>query len=318
MNGPGQELSAPVRLRAGFSGEKVPVYFERMDPLEPSGLPPVLMLHGGLHTGACYQVTVDGRPGWSHLFAARGHPVLVPDWPGHGRSGAGCASSLTGEVLCQAMARLVRELDSPIILVTHSMGGAMGWRLLELCKDRIVALVALAPGPPGNLQPEPDILEDNESSLVIQTLAGTITIQRDRDFIADRAWALAKLIGPSTRFPRQHLESYLRSLTPANARLVAERQNVFGTQVRVREPRGLAGKPVVVVTGTHDTDHSRTVDAEIVTWLKASGVNASHMWLGDLSIVGNGHMLMLESNSDEVCNAVLDWIGQKLCASLST
>ena len=50
------------------------------------GKPPVVMVHGGGHTGTCYLATPDLRPGWAPRFAAAGRNVFVPDWPGHGRS----------------------------------------------------------------------------------------------------------------------------------------------------------------------------------------------------------------------------------------
>ena len=48
--------------------------------------PPILFLHGGAHTSACYRATPDGRQGWADYVAAQGWPAVVADWPGHGRS----------------------------------------------------------------------------------------------------------------------------------------------------------------------------------------------------------------------------------------
>src|SRR5215210_5522209 len=47
---------------------------------------PVVMVHGGGHTGHCYLSTPDGREGWAEYFAKAGHDAYVVDWPGHGRS----------------------------------------------------------------------------------------------------------------------------------------------------------------------------------------------------------------------------------------
>ena len=38
----------------------------------------------------------------------------------------------------------------------------------------------------------------------------------------------------------------------------------------------------------------------IVTWLNGNGAKADFCFLADRGIVGNGHMLMLEDNSDEI------------------
>src|ERR1700728_3262947 len=48
---------------------------------------PIVMVPGGFHTTAVYDVTPDGRPGWRDIFLAHGHPVYRVDHVGHGSSG---------------------------------------------------------------------------------------------------------------------------------------------------------------------------------------------------------------------------------------
>ena len=47
---------------------------------------PIILVHGGSHTGAGWQSTPDGRSGWADFFAQHGWPVYVVDQPGRGRS----------------------------------------------------------------------------------------------------------------------------------------------------------------------------------------------------------------------------------------
>jgi len=61
----------------------------------------------------------------------------VPDWPGVGRSGRINFSELTGAVVCRALGGLIDGLDEPCGLLTHSMSGAYGWRLVETHGDWI-------------------------------------------------------------------------------------------------------------------------------------------------------------------------------------
>src|SRR5438105_4246615 len=49
--------------------------------------PPVIMVHGSSHTGACLESTPDGREGWEPYFVRHGFPVYVVDQAGRGRSG---------------------------------------------------------------------------------------------------------------------------------------------------------------------------------------------------------------------------------------
>ncbi len=89
----------------GQTDGPVSVYFERLDPAHPTGRPVVVMVHGGAHSGACYLYTANGEPGWAYEFVRRGYPVVVPDWPGIGRSGSIPLDKLTGEVVVERSER---------------------------------------------------------------------------------------------------------------------------------------------------------------------------------------------------------------------
>ena len=66
----------------------------------------MVLISGGAHTGACYLATADGRPGWADAFVRAGYKVVVPDWPGVGRSGYIPFEDLTGEVVVAGLGRL--------------------------------------------------------------------------------------------------------------------------------------------------------------------------------------------------------------------
>src|SRR5262249_26440742 len=76
----------PVNYSSGLI-ETPPTYYEVLEPVGGSRKPPMVLICGGAHTGACYLATVDGRPGWAHAFVRAGYKVVVPDWPGVGRTG---------------------------------------------------------------------------------------------------------------------------------------------------------------------------------------------------------------------------------------
>src|SRR5436305_11509830 len=90
--------------------------------------------------------TVD--KGWGHVFVAQGYQVVVPDWPGLGRSGYIPLAEISGEVIVAGLGEVLTALAGPAIVLTHSMSGAYGWKLLERHGERITKLIAVAPAPP--------------------------------------------------------------------------------------------------------------------------------------------------------------------------
>ena len=72
--------------RAGYLDGPVPLYYEGLGPDGDGDRPLIVLVHGGGFSGSCYLSTPDGRPGWAADFARHGYRVVVPDWPGVGRS----------------------------------------------------------------------------------------------------------------------------------------------------------------------------------------------------------------------------------------
>jgi pimeloyl-ACP methyl ester carboxylesterase len=296
--------------RARFVSRPLGVYFDQLAPAVATLRVAVVMVHGGSHTGSCFLLTAEGRRGWAYQFAERGYTVLVPDWPGHGRSGALDLDTLSGDDVCLALTGLIESVDEPVILLTHSMGSAFGWRIAELCRERIVAIVALAPAPPGNIQAEPEIVSDTNASLVLRTPFRTVVLsKRDRAVLADPEFVLEKLLGNSTQFPFDMVDAYSKLLTHTGKQLLYQRLNVRGSQVCLQDPKSLLRMPVLIVTGDQDLEHPKQTDQGLAEWLSGYGADVKFLWLPDHGIVGNGHMMM-ERNSEQIADLVLDWLSK--------
>ena len=62
-------------------------YVQWFRPAQPATDRPVLLVHGGGLSGASWETTPDGRPGWVELLLRRGFPVFVIDNVERGRAG---------------------------------------------------------------------------------------------------------------------------------------------------------------------------------------------------------------------------------------
>ena len=304
-----------LRFGMGRIASPVDTFYEVIEPAEGARKGTVVMVHGGSQSGSCYAITPDGRPGWAPFFAGRGYRVVLPDWPGCGRSGHVPDADLTGDVICRGLGALIEAADEPVVLMTHSMSGAYGWKLLENHAPRIARLVALAPGLPGNIQPAPTIIRETADEIELQSLQLRYTLSKTAPFRAQRGWFDAKVVGGSTRYPKAFAAAQLAGMRAIPANLLLERLNVAGRQLKIARTEGFRGKPVLIFTGSHDTDHAREVDAPILDWLLGLGARAEFRFLADRGIRGNGHMLMHEDNSDELAAMILDWIEDRAAAA---
>lgn len=268
------------------------------------------MLHGGFHSGDGYLMTPDGRPGWARLFASHGHPVFVPDWPAHGKSPqAKPITELSTEDVARSMAALLDSIG-PSIILAHSAAGPVAWWLAEHRPHNVKAIVGVAPGSPGNLLR--DLPNDAEAVAALRSdeEAGCpVFSPPDRPAVVDRDFIKA-FWANGERFPAQGLEAYVRTVVAESPRILNERFNIGGAAIRVASPEKVGERPILILTGEKDLRHPKRTDQALADFF-----GADFMWLPDEGVHGNGHMLMIESNSDRIAELILGWIDLKVQAT---
>ena len=114
------------------------------------------------------------------------------------------------------------------------------------------------------------------------------------------------------KFHRDFLNSYAAGLSGTPPRLAYERGNIAGSQLKITNTGPFTDKPILIVTADHDRDHTYKIDGAIVDWLQEIGAAAEFCYLPDRGISGNGHMMMLEQNSNDIADVIADWIDLKV------
>jgi pimeloyl-ACP methyl ester carboxylesterase len=95
-----------------------------------------VLVHGAFHGAWCWYKVVA-------RLEAKGHTVVAPDLPGHGRNRIpGPPVSL--EIYVDFLADLLRAQPEPVILVGHSMGGAVITGAGEAVPEKLSKAVYLA------------------------------------------------------------------------------------------------------------------------------------------------------------------------------
>ena len=293
--------------RAFFSGTaQNPIYVDHFPAQGGARALPVVMVHGGCHTGQCYLATPDGREGWAPRFASAGREVFVVDWPGHGRSPLSKdLARLATRAIAESLLVLL-ETVGPAILLVHSASGPMAWWIAERAPHAVAGILGIAPGAPANIL---TVLPDDADEIVKLShdvsLGCPVMTPEDRPVVVGEAfkrsfWANAP------RFPASAFDQYSLSIVPESARLFNERFNIGGRGLRIGDPAALKDTPILIVTGDHDPRHPRAMDEATARFLGAGFVG-----LPDEGVSGNGHMPMIENNSDAIADRLLRWLGER-------
>jgi pimeloyl-ACP methyl ester carboxylesterase len=259
------------------------MYVQRAAPEQVTFGLPVVFVHGGAHTGATWETTPDGREGWQLAFVRRGFDTFVIDQPWRGRS----APDVAG--LDPASTRSVEPaVTAGFTLAAHFARGGKRFPMSMLQQyasqlwPDFGVLRAHAAGQPGLSDPKalPALVE------LVDRLGHCILITHSQG--AHLGWEVAL----------------------ARPRAVA---GIVAIEPAVTDP-GLSDPafrdiPVFIMWGDNlPMDGPLSQQAVDV----ARGLGGHRLLTLDVlpesGIRGNGHMLMMESNSDELAQRVVDWL----------
>jgi pimeloyl-ACP methyl ester carboxylesterase len=269
---------------------------------------PWLLIHGGGATGACFRSTALGAAGWADLLAEAGVPSWVTDWPGVGRSGGRDPLGLRYEDLIDGYEALLRTvIRRPVVLVCHSMGGAIAWPLVERAREMILGVIAVAASYPGNIQPPSVLVEHDDHHQRIRFPASGVefTVETDRLYRYSDDYLLNQGIAGSMRFPRERLEAFRSSLVGIPPRVLLQRLGFEDGLPRVHDTTPFRGLPVQFVFGSEDPAHTPAIEARTERLLAGWGAKTQLVALSEHGVDGNGHFIYAEENAAEALHAVL-------------
>ncbi|KAL8655172.1 MAG: hypothetical protein Q9210_001044 [Variospora velana] len=318
------------------------MYVERLEPVNFRKPHPIIFIHGQAQTGTNFLNKPDGNPGWASFFTSHGYTVYIVDqtfrgrspwkpgnetlatvsaeciekrftapedfnlwpqaplhtqWPGPGKRGdpifdafyASQVQSLANASYQQlntqaaGVALLDRLGGQSVILLAHSQGGTMPWLIADKRPQQVHAIVALEPSGP----PFQDAVFSTNPARAYGLTDAPLTYDPP---VTDPAVELVKNV--SFTQASEKVTCVLQASSPPPRRLV-----------------NLERIPVLLVTA--EASYHASYDWCTVEYLQQAGVQTKHLYLPDAGIKGNGHMMFLEKNSDDVAQVVMDWIERK-------
>jgi hypothetical protein len=100
---------------------------------------------------------------------------------------------------------------------------------------------------------------------------------------------------------------YKEQLITVPSQLLYERFNINGSQHKITNPEIMTNKVIIV-----GADLDKAYDKDKLEIIKRFFPQSLLVWLPDINIYGNGHMMMLENNSSEIANTLINILDKEI------
>lgn len=196
--------------------------------------------------------------------------------------GGGPASQ--DELSRDAFVALLDMIKTPVIILSHSQGGPVGWLMADARPSQVKGIITIEPAAPP--------IKGVDTAKVAYNTGGGLSWGVTSDPI--------------------HYEPPIQN--PSELQVtVEEKPDVPGDVVPCylqKEParRLINLEKIPVVYLSAEGGYHRVFDHCLAKWLNQAGVKTEFVRLEDVGIHGNGHEMMLEKNSDEIARFMDRWI----------
>jgi len=245
------------------------------------------------------RLNIRNAPDLEQIFTASAATADFPQaskhtqWPGTGRMGDKIFDDFNktqvqfmGGQDAPAVAANIALLDmigNPVILLTHSQGGAYGWPVAQARPNLVKAIVTVEPAAPPIRGVDTSAVAYLDRGGLQYGVSG-YPIEYDPP-ISDPS-ELAVELEDAPQGPG--LVPCYRQVEPA------------------RKIVGLQDIPVLFLNG--EGGYHRIFDHCLADWLNQAGVSTEYVRMEEAGMPGNGHMMMLELNSKQIAQYIGDWL----------
>lgn len=257
---------------------------------------PVVMVHGSSHTGKTYEDTPDGRMGWAEYFVRRGVPTFVVDHAGRARSGFDPTPTNRGRV----------EKNPEAVPSFTIFSNENAWTSFRFGPSAFTAY------------PTTKFPVDARDQYFAQLVPNTETTYAEggRTTISALA-ALLDRIGPAVVLVHSQSGEYGLGVAIQRPALV---KAVVSVEPRVCAVGGADLQPVFsrvplltlfgdfFGTDVGDWPGRMAECISTVNQIKTAGGTAENIHLPAAGIRGNSHMLMMDTNNQQVADLILGWL----------
>jgi pimeloyl-ACP methyl ester carboxylesterase len=293
------------------------IYAQYLIPKNSKKLP-IVFIHGGAGTGRVWETTPDGREGFATIFARRGHPTYVVDFPRRGRAGIPSFIGSFGDLDGQ-------QIVPPNSFAVGDKQAFYSWRLGASYPDFF----------PNSKFPK---------SGLDQFLQSTVPIFSDNnDVITDSIVALLDKIGPAilvthsqsgihgwmARFKSNKVKGIItfeggfvfpQNKMPPAMQTCAGSSIAQGSPVSEADFNTLVQIPILAMYGDNqptcpepnlirDGQQLRPLFGKtFVNELNSRGGKASYLWTREKGIRGNTHFLFLDTNNVQIADFVSSFL----------
>ena len=271
------------------------VYVQYQIPEDQEYRYPVIMVHGGGHTGKTYETTPDGREGWFTSFARRGFSPFVVDDPNRGRA---CCEPTQIHLVRLGALNGTNTPPATTLPLTSIYSKQTAWTGFRF----------------GTTYPIPHPGAQFPFEAIDQYAAQWVLTYRDAveiDKITAGIIAVIDHLGPCI------LVTHSQSGTPGR-RAAAARSSLVKGLVAIEggaalpqgspEETALAKVPLLQVEGDFMTPEQQAARKAITTRMASIGADATTIILPEIGIHGNTHMMMMDKTSEKVADVVEKWI----------